>query len=170
MQVKIKLAKASDAESISNIYAASWKVAYRGMLPQKYLDELRSDFWTLAFHNWLDNNTLKAALFYENSVPVGCIAFGKSRDDRVANWGEIVALYIHPECFRKGYGQKLLRTALLAMNEEGFTNCFLWVLRENINARRFYEKNGFRCNYDEYKCEIAGELLTDLRYIIKLTV
>lgn len=168
MRIEIKLSTVEDTETISKIHALSWKAAYQGIVPQKYLDELQNDFWVLAFQNWINNDILQVHLIYENSIPVGCIAFGKSRDEKLPEWGEIVSIYVHPDYFRKGYGQKLLDAALVELKKDGYKNCYLWVLKENNNARHFYEKNGFRCNEDEYSLEIMGKKLTDIRYVIDL--
>jgi len=170
MRIEIKDATAQDAETISKIYALSWKVAYQGIVPQRYLDELQNDFWVSAFQNWINNNLLKVKQIYENGTPVGCIGYGKSRDEKLPNWGEVVSIYIHPDYFRKGYGQKILEVALTDMKKDGYQNCYLWVLKENKNARHFYEKNGFRCNQDVYDLEIMGEKLSDIRYVIDLNI
>lgn len=166
MKIQINDSTVQDAETISNIYALSWKVAYQGIVPQRYLDELQNDFWVSAFQNWIRNNTFKVKQVYENSIPVGCIVYGKSRDEKLPNWGEIVSIYIHPDYFRKGYGQEILDVALADIKKAGFQNCYLWVLKDNENARKFYEKNGFRCNQDIYNLEIMGKQLTDIRYVI----
>ncbi|MFZ5643484.1 MAG: GNAT family N-acetyltransferase [Bacillota bacterium] len=166
--MKIRQATNRDTRIISNIHASSWKIAYKDIVPQRYLDELQYDFWVSAFQNWISNNILTAQLIYDNQIPVGCIAYGKSRDKKFSEWGEIVSLYVLPGYFRKGYGQKLLETALNDLKEKGFQNCYLWVLKENHNARKFYQKNGFRCNNDELICEIMHKKLTDIRYIFSL--
>ena len=168
MKIEIKDATVQDVEVISNIYASSWKVAYQDIIPQGYLDELKNDFWVPSFTNWIGNNILKSKLIYENSIPVGCIAYGNSRDGNLPKWGEIVSIYIHPEYFRKSYGQKLLDVVLADMKKDGYQNCYLWVLKENRNARYFYEKNGFQCSKDEYIFEIMNKQLTDLRYVMDL--
>ena len=41
----IRKGMVADAEAISSILAQSWKVAFKGSVPQKYLDELKEDFW-----------------------------------------------------------------------------------------------------------------------------
>jgi len=81
--------------------------------------------------------------------------------------GEIVSIYLLPEYFRKGYGQRLLKTALIDMKTKGYKNCYLWVLKENSNARQFYESIGFICNDDECTCEIMKKQLVNVRYILK---
>ncbi|MCY6960545.1 GNAT family N-acetyltransferase [Clostridium brassicae] len=168
MRTQIKDATVKDIESISNIYALSWKVAYKGIIPKKYLDELKSDFWVETFQNWINNKTFNVKQICEGNITVGCIIYGKSRDEKLSKWGEIVSIYIHPKYFRKGYGQKLLDIALMDMKKSGYDNSYLWVLKENKDAQLFYEKNGFKCNQDEYNFEIMGKKLIDTRYVIDL--
>ncbi|RYD04825.1 hypothetical protein N752_12935 [Desulforamulus aquiferis] len=62
----------------------------------------------------------------------------------------------------------MLEVALTNLRTKGYQNCYLLVLKENHNARKFYEKNGFRCNNDELICEIMQKPLTDIRYIRSL--
>ena len=104
MTVSIRKATIMDSEVISRIHASSWKAAYKGIVPQRYLDELKDDFWVDAFQSWLSKNLITAKLIYENEIPVGCIAYGKSRDERFSKWGEIVSIYVLPEYCSKGYG------------------------------------------------------------------
>lgn len=166
MDVKIKKATLDDINIISNIYALSWKYAYKNIVPQKYLDELKCNYWVSSFQNWIGNNILTAQLIYEDELPVGCVAYSKARDVRFAHWGEIVSIYLLPDHFRKGYGQKLLQTAIIDMKTNGYENYYLWVLKENTNARSFYESNGFIYNNDECTCEIMQKQLMDVRYIL----
>ncbi len=168
MRIEIKDTELQDAETISNIHALSWKSAYQGIVPQKYLDQLQNSFWVEAFQDWISNNIFKIKQIYENNVSVGCIVYGKARDEMLSAWGEIVFIYIHPNYFRKRYGQKLLDFALTDMKKDGYQNIYLWVLKQNKNARLFYEKNGFQSNQDEYKFEIMAKQLIDIRYVIDL--
>lgn len=170
MTIEIKRSTEEEVHIISKIHASSWKAAYQGIVPQKYLDELQDDFWVPSFKHWISSNTLIVLLIYENSIPVGCIAYGKSRDESLPDWGEIVSLYIHPSYYRKGYGQKLLDAALAELRGKGYKFCYLWVLKENMNARTFYEKYGFKYNHEKYPLKIMGHELIDIRYVIDLTL
>jgi ribosomal protein S18 acetylase RimI-like enzyme len=163
--MEIRKATLDDIKDISRIYALSWKTAYKGIVPQTYLDELKEDFWVTAFTGWLKNKVLTAQLIDENGISVGCIAYGESRDKSLPDWGEIVSFYLLPEYFGRGYGKKLLATALLDLKESGYENVYLWVLKENQRARHFYEKNKLQCTQDKCECEIRGRKLTDIRYI-----
>ena len=57
---------------------------------------------------------------------------------------------------------------LSALETAGFEAAYLWVLRENERARRFYAAAGFSGNGDLYTVEIEGKLLTDDRFIRRL--
>ena len=49
------------------------------------------------------------------------------------------------------------------LKNEGFDKVFLWVLEDNISARRFYEKFGFE--YDGTKKELNfGKVINEIRY------
>jgi len=166
--LEIKRAEAFDAHAISNIHALSWKSAYKGIVPQQYLDELKNDFWANAFEDWISNDKITVQIMYDNDLPIGCIAYGKSRDATLPDWGEIVSIYFLPDFMGKGYGKDLINLALSDMKKQGVRDIYIWVLDDNQPARRFYEKSGFHCNNDKYPLEILGKALIDVRYVIHL--
>lgn len=168
MNGKIIKATADDSPTISNILAKTWRIAYKGIVPQSYLNSLPDDYWSDPFRNWINNNLLTAWLICENAVPVGCIAYGHSREEKFSNWCEIVSIYVLPGYWRKGYGRSLLEKALSDLTQKGYRHCYLWVLKENYRARKFYEKHGFRCNQDEYYMEIHNKVVTGVRYVTAL--
>ncbi|MCB8815976.1 GNAT family N-acetyltransferase [Desulfosporosinus shakirovi] len=165
IKMEIRKATINDVKDISRIYALSWKFAYKGIIPKAFLDELKEDHWELAFIDWIKDKVLNVQILFENGKPIGCVAYGKSRDQSLPNFGEIVSLYLLPEYFGKGYGNKILDFALSDLKESGYESIYLWVLKDNQRGRRFYEKNGLRCSNDEYILEIMGEKLIDVRYV-----
>ena len=166
--MKIKRAEIYDAPVISKIHALSWKSAYKGLVPQQYLDELNDDFWTNAFEDWISNDKVTVQIMYDNELPIGCIAYGTSRDTTLPDWGEIVSIYFLPDFMGKGHGKDLVDLALSELKTQNIREVYVWVLDGNQPARRFYEKSGFHCNDDKYSLEILGKALTDIRYIIHL--
>jgi ribosomal protein S18 acetylase RimI-like enzyme len=163
--MEIKKATLDDVKDISRIHALSWKFAYKGIVPQDYLDEIEEDFWVSMFADCIKNNDLIAQLIFENHAPIGCISYGKSRDEKFPHWGEIVSLYLLPEYFGKEYGDKLLESALFDLRQSGCQNVYLWVLKENQRARHFYEKNNWKCTKDRCIYQIRGKQLIEVRYI-----
>lgn len=63
----IKTATINDVKDISYIHAVSWKTAYKGVIPQDYLDNLKNDFWVL-------EENLRAQKFYTKN------GFSKTED------------------------------------------------------------------------------------------
>ena len=161
----IKKATLKDVPLISKIHALSWKIAYREILPDSYLNNLKEDFWEPAFNKWIEEGTITVHLLYIGKQIAGCVSYGKSRDELHPTWGEIVSLYLLPEYFGKGYGKYLLRTALKELKEIGCSTTYLWVLKENKRARYFYEKNAFRETPDHCLVEIEEKEFTDIRYV-----
>lgn len=53
--MEIRKATIDDVKDISRIHALSWKSAYKGIVPQTYLDELKEDFWVPVFEAWIKN-------------------------------------------------------------------------------------------------------------------
>jgi len=163
-RIVIKRATDQDVETISRIYASSWKSAYKGLIPQQFLDELEEDRWVDAFQGWLKAGSVTALLIYDKELPFGCIAYGKSRDEKLPKWGEIISIYLLPEYFGKGYGHRLLKAALNDMKSAGYDHIYLWVLEENKRAREFYIRNGFTSSNDKHAFGIKNKPLNNIRY------
>lgn len=148
------------ASIASNIYANSWKVAYTGIVPQKYLNELSPERWTPI----LENTKHKCFMLQDNGIFVATSSIVTARDKNYSDYGEIASIYVLPEYFRKGYGKKLFEFMTEKLRSEGYKKIYLWVLEENLNARRFYEKMGFRPNGDKKLCRIACKDLIEVCY------
>lgn len=166
--MEIRKATILDVNDISRIHALSWKAAYKGMVPQDFLDNLKEDFWVSTFENWMSNNAITVQIIYDKNLPVGCISYGKSRDTLLQDWAEIVSIYVIPNYFNKGFGKELLKTALTDIKNMGYKNAYLWVLNENIKAQNFYKNKGFSATDNKVACEISGKELIDFRYTIEL--
>lgn len=149
------------ASEVSHIYALAWKTAYRGIVPQSYLDELPLDCWTPKLGCWsYQDYALKAEGRF-----VATSTIAPARDETMPGWGEVISLYVLPEQFHKGYGSRMLRYVTERLREQGFDKLYLWVLEQNHNARRFYEKMGFQPNGDWQLGEIGGKKLVEVRYV-----
>ena len=73
---------------------------------------------------------------------VGFSTIGRCRDkDKNETAGEVWGIYIHPDFCNKGYGTKLFQFVVRELINRNYQEITLWVLEENISARRFYERN-----------------------------
>ena len=128
-----------DLFAVSNVYEQSWKYAYRGIIPQAYLDSIPAGRWA----SGIARENMKSLLLLENQRIIGTAAICKSRWEEYPNFGEIVSIYLLPAYMGQGFGKALFRRCTEELHAQGYDKILLWVLEENARARRFYEKNGF---------------------------
>lgn len=67
---------------------------------------------------------------------------------------------------RQGIGRKLIQYVLTEEREKQMKKIFLWVIADNMPARRFYEANGLCASGDT--CLIEGTDKTDMCYEMEL--
>jgi L-amino acid N-acyltransferase YncA len=147
VSVTIRDAVPADARAIAEVHVRSWQAAYRGELPDDYLDGLSVDererMWTAVFAEPEPRAAVFVATDDEGRV-VGFTGVGPSRDDDAStSTGEVRTIYLRPEWFGKGVGRDLFARANERLRELGFSRATLWVLATNERSRRFYEKAGW---------------------------
>jgi GNAT superfamily N-acetyltransferase len=169
--VTIRAATPEDAHSVAQVHVDSWRHAYRGLLPDDYLDALsvedREAMWLGAFS---DPAARTGAFVAEaEGRVVGFASFGPTRDEDARNGtGEIPAIYVAPSVLGTGVGRGLLAAAIDGLREAGFGRATLWVLEANERARRFYEKAGWTWDgtVSHHQFDCANEPI--VRYVVSL--
>lgn len=152
---------ADDRGMVSKVYEESWKSAYRGIIPQEYLDSIPEGRWAPG----LDHPGRNTLVCLDNGKIVGTSSFCKSRFEQFQGWGEIISIYLLPDYIGKGYGKILMEAALSELKRQGYENVFLWVLEENNRARNFYEQYGFLPAGEFLEHTIGGKGLREVRYV-----
>ncbi len=139
----IRLATLEDAEGIARAQVAAWQAAYRGLMPDARLDaftlEVRHAAWTRILSD--ANDRARTTVFLRDEAVLGFASIGASRD--LPGWGEVWALYAHPDSWSTGVGRALLDEGLARLETQGFSRTMLWVLEGNVRAIRFYRAAGF---------------------------
>lgn len=155
------LRETDDRLAVSRIYEESWKFAYRGILPQAYLDAIPAGRWAAN----RDQEGRRSLVLEEAGRLIGTACTGPSRWPDYPDFGEIISLYLLPESMGRGYGKALLAAAVEALADRGFRDVLLWALEENHRARRFYERAGFTLAGDVMVHEIGGKPLREVLYL-----
>lgn len=155
-----RIRETDSREELSRVYEESWKQAYRGIIPQTYLDAIPHEQWAKK----PDADGMHTLVVLEDGNIVGTSSFCRSRFQDTADFGEIVSIYFLPGYMGKGFGKPLLEAAVAELSALGFRDVFLWVLEENGRARHFYEKCGFRCAGIYLNDEIGGRALREVQY------
>jgi ribosomal protein S18 acetylase RimI-like enzyme len=165
-RVAVRAATLSDVSAIADLHLASWRTAYRGIVPEAYLRDVtlegRQARWrrALSAPESRHTDTLVAA---DGDDVVGVCSFGP-RQDGTASTGEIHSLHIQPEQRRAGLGTLLLNNAIRRLAERGFVSAVLWVLEANAGARQFYEVLGWLPTGEQRVESRDGHAIPEVRY------
>lgn len=95
---------------------------------------------------------------------IGTSSYCKSRFPDFSDFGETVSIYFLPQYIGKGYGKLLLDAVIGELEQLGFDEIFLWVLEDNLKARKFYEKAGFTLSGNYLDDNIGGKELRVIQY------
>jgi ribosomal protein S18 acetylase RimI-like enzyme len=152
----LRLAEPEDAMAVARVHVRSWKAAYRTLLPDDYLDQLRPEDRARKY-DFSNTDPLRpqTIVAVEEGLIQGFATTAPSREPELPEHGELCALYVDPEYWRRGIGLSLVVAACASLVERGFREAFLWVLEGNVRAERFYQANGWACD---------GQRRTDLMW------
>lgn len=141
----IRAARMVDAVGIAEVHVASWRAGYRRLMPDSVLDNLSVSHHAQMWRQIIAEQKFQLLLAEIDGNVVGLINFGSARDpDALPGLtGEILAIYVDPQCWQQGIGRGLLQAALSELKSAGFNELTLWVLDSNLRARVFYERAGF---------------------------
>lgn len=184
-QVYIREAKCyEDYVHMSKIHAEGWRKAYVDAIPPAFMaQEITDDRWIPFFQETFSTGINHGLLVFDGEKPVCCACYGPARTEagpqsgtictfqstEYEGWGEVISFYTLPEETGKGYGSLLMKEVLKRLKQDGYTKCFLYVLRENEGARRFYSRHGFAWNGTSEKIPFPPDTIcVDLRYTREL--
>ena len=161
----IRFANTDDAETLAIIHSRSWNAAYKNIVPDEILEKMNPENGTENFKKALKEGWGENAILFKDHKATGLICIGKCRDkDKDDLFGEIWGMYLLPEYWNMGIGTELIAWGLKELKNRGYEKVTLWVLEENVNARKFYEKMGFK--HDGTVKEITiGKKLNEYRYV-----
>jgi ribosomal protein S18 acetylase RimI-like enzyme len=166
----IRRALTEDSHGIALVHVSSWQHAYRGIVPQTYLDQLSVADREKRWVEILDRGGSETLVADAEGDVVGFISYGKSRRERAEREeGEIYSIYVSSSHWSTGVGRSLWEAALARLRELGFVRAIVWVLAANEKAIQFYERVGFTlCEGSETTVEIGGKELPEVRYDIAI--
>jgi len=165
LHMPVRTAVAEDVPEIARLHVNVWRAAYRGHVPEAYLDALdvsnSAERWA---KNLRDASRVLLVATEEHRV-VGFCSLVPSRDaDALGSVGEISALYVDANRWRCGHGSALIDSATDAAPSRGFSELTLWVLTANHGARAFYEARGFEMDGRTKTDQHESFALVETRY------
>ena len=150
--ISIRRARTADAVAIGAVHVATWRSAYAGILPDRFLARMSVPRQAAHYDAAIRSSTaVFVAAASGTDVPpgsgsriVGFATAGRARGGEFARRlaeGEVETLYVLDDWRERGVGRKLMRAAAAHLAEIGCRSCFLWVLRDNP-SRWFYQRLG----------------------------
>lgn len=155
----IRLGTNEDRLSIGHVYCQAWKAAYAGIVPQPFLDALTDENCAPP-----EGKVANCFVAVEADEIIGVVNFGSCRNACSMRVGELRSIYVLPQCWGTGAGRALFRAAAAQLREDGYDGFYLWVLKDNLRARRFYTRMGMIDSGEEREFEIGGAPLAEVRY------
>jgi GNAT superfamily N-acetyltransferase len=163
--MQLRLAEPDDAMAVARVHVRSWQVAYRTLLPDDYLDQLRPEVraktYDFASLDPLKPRTILAA---EEGVILGFATTMPSRDADLREHGELCALYVDPDKWGQGIGMALMAAARANLFALGFRQALLWVLAGNARAERFYRIDQWVADGRRRTDSVWGVTVNEVRY------
>jgi ribosomal protein S18 acetylase RimI-like enzyme len=143
--MQVRQATPADSRRIAQIHVETWRTAYRGQMPDAVLDALDADKRATFWNNHLATQPNGILVVESDKAIIGFCDLIPSRDEgsNPHEAGEIAAIYVHLEFWRKGAGAALCRFSLREARIRKYISVTLWVLASNVAAQRFYEAMGF---------------------------
>jgi ribosomal protein S18 acetylase RimI-like enzyme len=170
--VEVDVADVADAKELLTVHVMSRRAAYRGILPDDYLDALTVDGWLEWWERLIRatdlprTGTLKLV---DGDAIVGYVTFGPSEDaGAIELAGEVRMVHLLPIVWRRGGGSALTCAACGSLRAAGFRTATLWVMEGNQRARLFYEAKGWTPDGGRKEDESIGIRRVQLRYRILL--
>jgi len=159
MNVYIREMNADDIDKVRELYILGWQNAFKGIVPQDYLDNMNLEGWA---------PPLDGAYILTNGTEIlGTSSISPARDASLEGWGEIISIYILPELIGLGYGHILFEAVKEKLLKLGYDQIYLTVFEDNMRARKFYEKHHFSWNRERIPLNVGGKDLIELRYVFK---
>ena len=166
----MRMARPGDATAMATVHVASWRAAYRGLLPDDYLAGLSVEERAASWSGILADPAPGQVLVVElDGRIVGFAHVGPSGDDDAGpDTGELYTIYVLPDAWGRGHGWALMEAALERLRADGYAGVTLWMLSTNDRARRFYLRQGWSVTAGQRTQEFGGQEVTDHRFGLAL--
>ncbi|ONK10321.1 GNAT family N-acetyltransferase [Streptomyces sp. MP131-18] len=185
MRIEIREMTPGDTEGVARARIQGWRHAYRGLVPQDYLDGMRPELFAAMLRAAAPGEPADRVHLVADARGTGVIGWahpGAYRPDEhvdkrpgrpqeeaeEGSCGELYALYLVPEFIGTGVGRALLDSSLRWLAGRGHRRLRLWVLRDNVMGRRFYDRVGLVADGAVRTDVIAGMPVNEVRYAAAL--
>lgn len=169
VDMELRRAEPSDAIAVARVHVRSWQAAYRKLMPDDYLDQLRPEDRAKKYDfGNLDPLRPYTIVATESGRILGFATTAPAQESPISGYGELCALYVDPDQWGRGIGVTLVSAARSRLFDLGFRNAILWVLVGNVRAKRFYVTDHWTPDGVRRTDEVWGVKVDEVRYKRKL--
>lgn len=175
----VRPARPEDAAEIARIQLATWRVAYRRILPRHVLDSLDEAYlarrWSAAVQEPPSgaHRVLVAVEQAEQSYLVGfaasgpadaeALAPGEPAESLGAGVAAVTDLLVEPRWGRRGHGSRLLAAAVDHWRGDGLDRAVAWVFDADAATRKFLTSTGWEPDGAARALDVDDMLVPQLR-------
>ena len=135
-QIIIRQATEADAWQIADILVEDWKTAYRGIIDDGFLD-------AMSVEERYQRELQRYQIYRVAAAGKEILGFtwNEMTGDEASDC-EIIAISVRCGKRKSGIGKLLFRDSMEIFRSAGKKAMILWCLKDNAEARKFYEKMG----------------------------
>lgn len=175
----VRPARPSDVGEIARIQLATWRVAYRRILPRHVLDNLDEAYlarrWSAAVQEPPSgaHRVLVAVEQAAQSYLVGFVASGPADADALApdepaealgsGVAAVTDLLVEPRWGRRGHGSRLLAAAVDHWRADGLTRAVAWAFDADAATRKFLGSTGWEPDGAARALDVDDMLVPQIR-------
>jgi len=176
----VRPARPDDAAEIGRLQLATWRYAYRRILPREVLAGMDETWMTHRWRTSIENppsprhRVLVAVEQAEQAYLVGFAATGEADETALApdedpsallrpDIAAITDLLVEPRWGRRGHGSRLLAACTDLWREDGFTTALAWAFEADTTYRGFLTSAGWELDGAARDLDVNGMLVTQLR-------
>lgn len=173
----VRPARPEDAGEIARIQLATWRIAYRRLLPRHVLDNLDEAWLARRWSGAVEappsarHRVLVAVEQAEQSYLVGFAASGPADEAALAPaepalGSEVAAvtdLLVEPRWGRRGHGSRLLAASVDLWREDGFATAVAWAFDGDRATRAFLASSGWEPDGAARALDVDDMLVPQLR-------
>lgn len=167
-QSRVREAVLGDAAAIAALQVRSWQRAYRGLVPDEFLDGLADDSWLERWRNSLGRPPRQGvhqivATVDGTAVTIG--GAGPALEPTHELTGQLYVLYTDPAHWGAGHGSAVLERIHRRLAADGHERAQLWVAAGNDRSIGFYEHHGWSRDGTTQREEVAGATFDEVRMV-----
>lgn len=181
----VRPARPEEADEIARIQVATWRIAYRRILPAGVLAELDQGWIAQRWRDAVErppsprHRVLVAVEQAAESHLVGFVASGPADEQAAApeeahpprgdDTAAITELLVEPRWGRRGHGSRLLAASVDLWRADGFTTAVAWAYEADVATRTFLTSAGWRPDGAARALDVDDLLVPQLRFHTRLT-